>query len=692
MVRRRRHARPARTCARSRSPSTTSPTPTRRRASCRSSTPRTCTRRSSWSARRSCSSPRSSGRSTNTAISSRTTRSIATSGAGSTRAIRSWNGRNSRFKREIGACPAWFRPPNGERTPFMARVVRHHGMRMAMWDVSAANGSRQSADDIVRRVLRLRARRFDHRPPRRHRRRFGRTARHSSQALPRILDGLRERSTSQPVRLDELVGGPAYTSCTRTHILNDTMDARVEASDDVPGGTVALVVVGAIWIVVLGVVPLAPDRVVVGQHEQLRARLVDRARISGITGTSRGACPCSVTAPRTRSRTASPTGRSAALLWPAARRLGRDARAPRSAPSVASSRRSSRFRSCGTAGGPRPCSPTPRSSRRCSSASRPSSGARRSCCSAWRAGVASAGSRPRCSSGSAQATHAADRAADRRAARARSASRSCPTRGTLLRWYALSLLIALPAVVLVFASPGYADSTTRDRLVNFVEHVGAALVRDRAPHRLCPHAPHAASAALAPLALVIALVVERRAPTCRSTSASRWAALTRSSSTASLDRFLASPRFVPGATYRVLRGAGDAKLGLYHVLRAGGRLDSEMFPESMAIRSFPSAADYEQLLCERHVDFVIAYSSYTASRHTNELAVLRRLAIANTVRSWRPATPCTGSRGRTVRRRRRPRCVTRISRSLDLLRDVDDLVLVLRRSARSPTDEPPIDA
>ena len=44
---------------------------------------------------------------------------------------------------------------------------------------------------------------------------------------------------------------------------------------------------------------------------------------------------------------------------------------------------------------------------------------------------------------------------------------------------------------------------------------------------------------------------------------------------------------MPGATYRVLRG-GDGKLGMYHVLRAGGRLDSEMFPESMAIRNFPT--------------------------------------------------------------------------------------------------------
>ena len=42
--------------------------------------------------------------------------------------------------------------------------------------------------------------------------------------------------------------------------------------------------------------------------------------------------------------------------------------------------------------------------------------------------------------------------------------------------------------------------------------------------------------------------------------------------TASLDAYLRSPAFVPGATYRVLRG-NDAKLGMYDVLRAGGRLD-----------------------------------------------------------------------------------------------------------------------
>jgi peptidoglycan/xylan/chitin deacetylase (PgdA/CDA1 family) len=117
------------------------------------------------------------------------------------------------FAREIGACPAWFRPPNGERTPFMARVVKHHGMRIALWDVSANSGSHRSAHDIAERVLR-KARSgsiIDLRD--------GVDGTSDNQgsalvrALPDILQGLRAMHL-KPVRLDQLVGGPAYTSCS----------------------------------------------------------------------------------------------------------------------------------------------------------------------------------------------------------------------------------------------------------------------------------------------------------------------------------------------------------------------------------------------------------------------------------------------------------------------------------------------
>jgi hypothetical protein len=108
----------------------------------------------------------------------------------------------------------------------------------------------------------------------------------------------------------------------------------------------------------------------------------------------------------------------------------------------------------------------------------------------------------------------------------------------------------------------------------------------------------------------------------------QWSALVHNGAdTATLDAYVLSPTFVRGATYRVLRG-GDGKLGLYHVLRAGGRLDSEMFPESMAIRNFRDLADYTSLLCDRDIDQVIHYDTYDSARHTNEHALILELERA----------------------------------------------------------------
>jgi hypothetical protein len=106
----------------------------------------------------------------------------------------------------------------------------------------------------------------------------------------------------------------------------------------------------------------------------------------------------------------------------------------------------------------------------------------------------------------------------------------------------------------------------------------------------------------------------------------QWHALVRrGAETASLDGYLRSPAFVPGLTYRVLR-AGDGKLGLYHVLRAGGRLDSEMFPESMASEhSFRDADEYAAFLCARGVDRIVHDDSHDEKRHTNEIAMIDTL-------------------------------------------------------------------
>jgi peptidoglycan/xylan/chitin deacetylase (PgdA/CDA1 family) len=119
------------------------------------------------------------------------------------------------FAREIGTCPVWFRPPHGQRTPMMARVVKDHRMRMAMWDVSVSDRGKNDPQAIADKVLAsvkggsiidL------------HAGLDGTSAAHRAAvvaALPLILDGLRARNL-KPVRLDQLVGGPAYQSCDST--------------------------------------------------------------------------------------------------------------------------------------------------------------------------------------------------------------------------------------------------------------------------------------------------------------------------------------------------------------------------------------------------------------------------------------------------------------------------------------------
>ena len=88
-------------------------------------------------------------------------------------------------------------------------------MRMAMWDVSVSDRGKNDPKAIAAKVLEsvkggsiidL------------HAGLDGTSAAHRAAvvaALPFILDGLRARNL-RPVRLDQLVGGPAYQSCDST--------------------------------------------------------------------------------------------------------------------------------------------------------------------------------------------------------------------------------------------------------------------------------------------------------------------------------------------------------------------------------------------------------------------------------------------------------------------------------------------
>ena len=250
---------------------------------------------------------------------------------------------------------------------------------------------------------------------------------------------------------------------------------------------------------------------------------------------------------------------------------------------------------------------------------------------------------------------------DRHVGSSRTAGRCCATTPSRSWW-------RCPPRSLVFASPGYADSSERDRLVNFVGTLAPRLLVIALPFLFVWLRSMPASARSAPLAVVVMLAtnVALQEPL---NVAFQWRAVTRSHdvSTASLDNFLRSAEFEPGATYRVLRGAGDGKLGLYHVLLAGGRLDSEMFPESMAIRNFANLAEYERLLCDasrrlrdrvRQLHLVETHQrdrDCWASSPPHPHPAPARPPCGCTRSSAGRATSCTRSHGRAARRAHRLR-------------------------------------
>ena len=116
------------------------------------------------------------------------------------------------FKRAIGTCPAFFRPPHGDRTPFVANVVNSHDMRMIMWNDSAADWATKNPQTIARRIVRkakggsiiVLHDGLDGNP----------TANRDVlvQALPLILEGLNDKDL-HVVGLDTLIGGPTTASC-----------------------------------------------------------------------------------------------------------------------------------------------------------------------------------------------------------------------------------------------------------------------------------------------------------------------------------------------------------------------------------------------------------------------------------------------------------------------------------------------
>jgi peptidoglycan/xylan/chitin deacetylase (PgdA/CDA1 family) len=113
------------------------------------------------------------------------------------------------FKRRLGVCPAFFRPPHGQHTPFMADVVKDHGMTMVGWDAAGGDWATRDPGLVARRIL------GKVRPGSiilLHDGLDGDVTTDRSvvvKALPLILQGLKTRHL-KPVRLDRLLHKPGY--------------------------------------------------------------------------------------------------------------------------------------------------------------------------------------------------------------------------------------------------------------------------------------------------------------------------------------------------------------------------------------------------------------------------------------------------------------------------------------------------
>jgi len=190
------------------------------------------------------------------------------------------------------------------------------------------------------------------------------------------------------------------------------------------------------------------------------------------------------------------------------------------------------------------------------------------------------------------------------------------SRRRLLRCYGLSLLPMIPATWLVVRSPVFEESSTWVKLSEFVTTLvprSAVLVIPVALVLLLR--PARRRAWVGPVAFVVmaaVLALSWRPLLLPEASRSLW----RKPDRAMLG-FLASPGFHPGATYRVLR-VPDFKVGMYQMLRAGGRLDSEFFPESIVRRRWPSATAYGEFLRRRHVDYVMLWGGFQQVFHAND--------------------------------------------------------------------------
>ena len=197
-----------------------------------------------------------------------------------------------------------------------------------------------------------------------------------------------------------------------------------------------------------------------------------------------------------------------------------------------------------------------------------------------------------------------------------------PRRRTMLLSYGASVVIASPAILMVVASPVFGETSSATKIAAFVDTLAPRCLVIVVPVALVL-LQRLRRPLLAP-ASVLALCAALAAMWSPLLMAWAWGALNRNEGT-QMVAFTERPEFVSGATYRVLQ-VGDGRVGMYQLLQAGGRLDSEFFPESIENHSWGTLDDYMAFLRRRHVDFVMLWQGYDGVFHTNEHRLLEQAA------------------------------------------------------------------
>jgi hypothetical protein len=200
-------------------------------------------------------------------------------------------------------------------------------------------------------------------------------------------------------------------------------------------------------------------------------------------------------------------------------------------------------------------------------------------------------------------------------------------RGRMALAWLLAAVLAVPAVVLALRSPVVGQTSRRFELITLgltvltrIVVVAVPLVYEQLAR--LPGRRGRVGVPMGCIAVSLILFLPMWQPFSLDVG---WGALAGRPPPHDLDSFVTTPPLQPGRTYRVLTG-GDQKYGIYQVVRHGGVLDSELFPESLHRSSFGSRRSYARFLKDRRVQSVVVAPSYRRAYHSNEPRLLAAMA------------------------------------------------------------------